>query len=298
MSKQGVTKTQEYRKPRRRVKLEERDGVVGKECTKCGEWKPLDDYHNTSHGVGNRKPNCKICRRNYHYSNREREIKRMKSWRENNREREIERCRQWYQENPNYFREYYEHNKERHSANVRKWGKENRGKKSIHLQNYRAKRNALPNTLTSDGYKKVMKKLNLGCFYNEQTINLEIDHVIPISIGHGGTTEGNCVPMTSGLNQSKLNNNVFEWFESNRQRFKLSQENFERRIEWLASANALTVQEYREFYDWCFDNPRTVDEIKRDQRHSIEIWREASGKQFPLPAYTQTYYSTESEAVS
>lgn len=132
-------------------------------------------------------------------------------------------------------------------------------------------------------------------------INPSIEHALPISIGHGGTTFGNCYPLRLDLNISKNDNHLFEWFEANKQRFELPQEKFVRLIDYLAVVNGLTSEEYREFYDWCFTNPRNIDEIKRDQRHSIEIWREASGKQFPLPAYTQTYYSNESaesEAVS
>jgi hypothetical protein len=66
---------------------------------------------------------------------------------------------------------------------------------------------------------------------------------------------------------------------------------------YLAAQNNLTPQEYREFYDWCFANPRTVDEIKRDQRHSLEIWREATGRTFELPGWTKTYYMSEESGV-
>jgi hypothetical protein len=70
--------------------------------------------------------------------------------------------------------------------------------------------------------------------------------------------------MTEKLNRSKFTNNIFEWFETNRQRFELSQEKFDRLIEWLASANAMTVEEYRDYVYWCHANPRTVDEINEN----------------------------------
>lgn len=162
---------------------------------------------------------------------------------------------------------------------------------TVNRHKRRAKEKYLPCNLTKTEYTYNQ------CFLTNRD-ETSLEHALPISLGHGGTTRGNCYPMRLDLNISKNDKHLFLWFKANRQRFKLSQSKFDRLIEWLASANALSVQEYREFYDWCFANPRTVDEIKCDQRHSIEIWREASGKQFPLPAYTQTYYSTESEAVS
>lgn len=59
-----------------------RDGVEGKECRKCGEWKPLNEYGKDSalsNGVSNR---CKVCIRAkglaYYRANAERERARRK----------------------------------------------------------------------------------------------------------------------------------------------------------------------------------------------------------------------------
>lgn len=61
MSKEGVKKTQEYRQPRKRVVLEERNGVVGKECTKCLRWLPLTDYSKHTNGLGDCRSICVDC---------------------------------------------------------------------------------------------------------------------------------------------------------------------------------------------------------------------------------------------
>ena len=84
------------------------------------------------------------------------------------------------------------------------------------------------------------------------------EHAIPLSIGHGGTIHGNMWPLCKRLNSSKYNKNIFEWFEANRQRFELSQAKFDRLIEWLAAANDMTVEEYRDFVYWCHANPNDV----------------------------------------
>lgn len=151
----------------------------------------------------------------------------------------------------------------------------------------------LPGNMESMDFNNVFKFFEGRCALSGASVNIHWDHVIPLSIGHGGTVIGNMVPLKGELNMSKHAYNIFEWFEANRQRFKLSQEKFDRLISYLAAQNNLTPEEYRGFYDWCFDNPRTVDEIKRDQRHSLVIWREETGRNFELPEWTKTYYTSE-----
>jgi hypothetical protein len=45
-----------------KVKLENRDGVVGKKCTGCSKWKPLDTgFQKDNTKLGGRRPKCKEC---------------------------------------------------------------------------------------------------------------------------------------------------------------------------------------------------------------------------------------------
>ena len=114
MSKAGVTKTQGFRKPRKRKKvvLEERviDGevVVGKECTKCGEWKPLESgFHNCKTGTGGKKSICRVCTstvdRNYREENKEVIREYSRKWRKENKDHDLIRKRKWAE----YNREIY-----------------------------------------------------------------------------------------------------------------------------------------------------------------------------------------------
>jgi transcription elongation factor Elf1 len=62
MSKEGVKKTQEFRRPIKHARLTERDGVTGKECSRCGYWTPLEGFHvSNTKGKGGRVSVCKIC---------------------------------------------------------------------------------------------------------------------------------------------------------------------------------------------------------------------------------------------
>lgn len=135
----------------------------------------------------------------------------------------------------------------------------------VQLNKRRARKANLPDTLTVEEYEITLEYFGRSCALTGQSVELEQEHAIPISIGHGGTTLENCYPMANGLNQSKGNKNIFEWFDANRQRFELSQERFDNLINYLASANAMTVEEYRNYVYWCHANPRSIDELENDK---------------------------------
>ncbi|CAM3631145.1 hypothetical protein [Mesobacillus zeae] len=123
----------------------------------------------------------------------------------------------------------------------------------------RARPNSLPHDITLDELRISKEAFNNSCVLTGST-NTQLDHVIPIAIGHGGSTYGNMVPLRPDLNHSKNDSNIFEWFEANRQRFELPQERFDNLIDWLASAKAMTVEDYRDYVYWCHANPRNIDE--------------------------------------
>lgn len=108
-----------------------------------------------------------------------------------------------------------------------------------------------------------------------------IDHFIAISTGHGGSYLENYMPLSKSLNSSKNDKNPFNWIM-----FRgIDKGLLGLEVVRLSQLNRITVEEYRQFVYWCYSNKRNIDEIKRDPRHSIEIWREATGKHFPLPRY-------------
>ncbi|WP_313666118.1 hypothetical protein [Shinella sp.] len=95
------------------------EGDDGKVCTKCGEWKMLEEYHTAKRKDGSRKPvaACKVCtnaaNREYARKNSAVAVERVRRWRKapENRERknELERSRR---KNPETAKKNNEYNKE------------------------------------------------------------------------------------------------------------------------------------------------------------------------------------------
>src|SRR5699024_2349289 len=120
----------------------------------------------------------------------------------------------------------------------------------------RTRKSKLPCNFTAKDLESLLRTFNNSCALTGRKDNLQIDHVIPLATGHGGAIYGNMAPLTGVLNSSKNDANIFEWFEANRQRFELSQDKFDRLIDFLAEANDMTVEEYRDYVYWCHKNPQ------------------------------------------
>ena len=130
-------------------------------------------------------------------------------------------------------------------------------------------------------FKEIKEKPFRYCYITGEQ-DYSFDHFVAVSTGHCGSYIENYSPLKRNINSSKRSTNPFVWISGRGTRARTA---FEKEVSRLADANRLTPDEYRQFVCWCYDNKRDVDEIKRDRRHSIEIWREAVGKQFPLPRY-------------
>ena len=106
-------------------------------------------------------------------------------------ERLKERRRQWKQDNRETV------NRQRREA-----GKRNREKEKIHCHNYRARKRALPNTLTLAEWESICAEQDNACYYCGAAAVLVVEHMIPLSKG-GGTTKDNCCGSCLGCNSSK-----------------------------------------------------------------------------------------------
>lgn len=159
-----------------------------------------------------------------------------------------------------------------------------RSKRSGHRR--RANMKHLPCEWSEIEESSVLRSFHHKCALtnSDETLGIDMDHVIPLSIGHGGTYVGNVIPLGQSINRSKNAGNIFDWFEANRQRFELDQSRFDSLVAKLAEQNGLTSEEFREYTDWCFANPRDLTQIKRDNARygyrvtSVELWREATGR--------------------
>jgi hypothetical protein len=222
--------------------------VIAKTCSKCCEVKYVNDFGNEKKGLGGRKSTCKLC---------EAAIK--SKWHEQNREKNVTRSRKFREKNPDYHRSYRQENKEHKSETDRRWRHENPYKGVIYDQRRKARKKALIDDFTSEQMSEILKKFG-GCALTGEVTEVHWDHVIPLATRHGGTTFTNMVPLRGDLNMSKQDDNLFEWFNANKQRFNLEQERFDRLINWLASANEMSVEEYRAYVYECHANPNVIDE--------------------------------------
>lgn len=262
--------------------------VIAIDCIGCNSLKVRGDFgrHKLAFlGVNSR---CKACERGrnrkYYEDFPEKRAESSRKWQQANPEKAAEHKRKWRQANPEKaaeasrkgVRKYREANPEKVAEAIRKWRELNHGYGRkyyeanpeiyrLNSQRRRARVNALPYDLTAEQQDAIFATFNGRCILTCEPMDLHLDHVIPLAIGHGGTTYGNLIPLRADLNLSKNASHIFEWFEANRERFNLSQRKFDELIEYLAQINEMSTQEYRAYVDWCFDNPRDINAIETEE---------------------------------
>lgn len=286
--------------------------MTTKICKKCGVEKPLDEFSKDKKNKKDGRTSwCKECTKEYrkqynkqnkekinaknkewYENNKERKLKQNKEWKENNKEKYKElqkewyennkehknkKSKEWYENNKEYAneltKEWYENNKEYHKTLQKEWVKNNKEKVKLSRNTRKAKLLELPYTLTNEEWNETKVLFNDKCALGGKgKINLE--HFIPISIGHGGTTKANCYPMEERLNFSKGNKNPFKWVQT--QPEKIKKEFYNKLVPYLAEQNDMTVDEFKKYVKWCFANPRTLEQIKSDNEKgltSIDIFK-------------------------
>lgn len=172
-----------------------------KQCSKCGDTKPLIEYHRDKHAKDGYVQRCKFCVK-----------KKSIRWLEENRERNAATCRARYIANP-----------EPYKANAKKWMKENPQRKAeldrayqinnphvhratFHRRKARKKANG-EFAITAKEWRKLYAS---PCVYCGSKNNIQADHVIPIARGgiHGIS---NLVPACQSCNASKRERTITEW---------------------------------------------------------------------------------------
>lgn len=127
---------------------------LGKCCTKCGEWRLLEEFGSHRSSPDGHAWRCKTCTSEYdrrrYQANRQRFIEKQRLWRENNAERAAEAKRRWREENPEreserkrlwreankehiaeWGQRYREENKEQIEVAQRRYREENRDKRRL-----------------------------------------------------------------------------------------------------------------------------------------------------------------------
>lgn len=288
------------RKSKLIVKIEKGKEVYFKICTNedCpynGEPQPLENFSPKKTGVAGRDSRCKTCKAAYQRENKVQfnEYKRKKYY--ENREKEIKRSLEYQRKNPEKAREYHQRwrkkNADRINANRRiryKNDSEFRNRilevtKNFHKQNpegitrrfhrRRALEMALPSNWTVEIIKSVEKEFNSSCALTGNR-KFQWDHFIPISWGHGGTTQMNMVPLSEELNYSKSKMNPFKWAKRKMSQNSFPKEKWNKLVSYLAELHGLNESEFECYVNWCEKNKRSHKQVSLDPRMSVDIWKD------------------------
>lgn len=128
----------------------------------------------------------------------------------------------------------------------------------VHAERRNKRVNALPNDFSAKDKASLIERFEGKCALTGREVPIQIDHVIPVSIGHGGTFNGNMLPVWQRINSSKGNRNLFEWYADNGERFGVVPELFEQSVAYLAELNGMTADEYRDYVYDCHANPNDI----------------------------------------
>ncbi|MEL3959424.1 hypothetical protein NST17_19925 [Caldifermentibacillus hisashii] len=241
------------------------DNVQCKQCSKCKTIKPLDDFYRFNKGLGGRKSACKQCTK---------ETDRV--YREKHKEYYIEKNKY----NNEYQKKWREANKEKERIRLKKWREENKEKYKIinkaNKQRRKAMRKLLVSTVSKDDIESMLNHFQNKCSLSNERKNLHIDHFIALSTGHCGSYIGNLIPLSAELNISKRDENPFEWIKT---RNDIDENKFNNVVKYLADLNGLNTNEYKEFVYWCYNNQRSIDDIKKDGSSLFNV--EKTGYQCP-----------------
>ena len=116
----------------------------------------------------------------------------------------------------------------------------------------------LVDDLTNDEREEIFNYFGNRCALTGKEVPLQLDHVIPLAVGHGGTTKRNMIPIWQRINSSKGAKNIFEWYRSNGQRFGCDPDRFNEVIQYLAKLNGMTTEEYHSYVYECHSNPNDI----------------------------------------
>lgn len=224
-------------RPKREIIIREFNGdsVQGVICCKCSEWKSLDNYGKDKTRSFGIKARCKPC-----------ESASSSAYKARNRRSVRE-----------YNQVHYAENKELYMELQRKRRRANPQKESIYKHNRRARIKALPNDVTASDVSAILTRFNGRCALSD-SVDVALDHFIPISSGFGGTTIKNLIPLDKSLNASKSDNNPFEWFEENKERLNLDETRFMSAVYYLAEMNDMSCDEFKAYVYTCFSDISTA----------------------------------------
>lgn len=281
--------------------------VDAKKCNQCEQIKPLSDFQKGKSGIGGRIPKCRQCNNK---TDGRKVVSKTKTVKEGNAFNTVKLCTSCDEWQPlTAFRVYfdgklskdvyytrcktcesnwrkdniaaermrgrvnYANNKEKYANYQRYWRNTNPDKAKLQVQRRLAFRRFLPNDISYGDFQQIKDFFNNKCALTGSEIT-NIEHFIPLSWGHGGTIKGNLYLLDTILNISKSNKNPFKWVLSDEAKGKVDFDKWDTLIKSLSEQNNMSTEEFKKYVYWCENNKRSVEEVKKDNRLSTEIYKE------------------------
>ena len=194
----------------------ESDMHQSKVCITCKQNKDASQFRFRNKERGWLRSTCIECdlayNKQYRTANRDKEIARHRTWYYQNQEYVLEQKYEIYWSDPDLARfeaqVRKENNPELYKAIARKHYEENKdtyGATSI-IRKQRIRANKSYRITT----KEIIKLKNSPCFECGSTVEIHIDHIIPIKLG-GVNGIGNLMPLCKDCNLSKGKKTYMEW---------------------------------------------------------------------------------------
>ncbi len=223
---------------------EKQDGVVLKQCFKCKEFKPLEDFRPRPSSKDGRRGVCRICQRKQKNENFQKNIEvcrdKARQYYEKNKQRLQDYHKQYYLDDRQKFldraKQYAESNKDRIVEYKKRYHELNRFD-AVAAEHYKkAEARGLIADLTEQQWNDCLAYFNYECAYcgdSSQRVLCQ-EHVIPVS-KMGNYTASNIVPACASCNSRKRSRYFVEWFKSTE---FFSQEKLYRIVEYLQQMGA------------------------------------------------------------
>lgn len=257
--------------------------IVAKECGDCKQMLPLEAFPISSKGLGGRNSVCRDCmrdRREHGYTKTRIAETRRVWFRGVCIIKQCPVCGKWKPREAYHTAQTNRDGleircKECHAEHVKRYAQKYPERQQIYKAKRRALKIALPNDLTPEEWRFIRYE----CFDNRCALTgkrkkLSMDHWIAISTGHVGTVVGNVYPLNRYLNSSKGDANPFEWVKRPDVARKIDPDMWHRLILFLAKQWGMDPEEFRAFTYWCYENPRTAEQIEHDGNvRSIDLFR-------------------------
>lgn len=198
-----------------------------RKCGKCKEIKEKKLFYKDSSRASGVSSQCKKCHNEYVKEKRKCPLRK-----------DLVTRRKWAEENRDRLREQ-----------DRIYRESNRWRMNYIESKRRARKQGLPDTLTDDQRLELSEYFEYSCTICDESYE-HLDHFIPLSTKHGGTTKENIVPMCSKCNLSKSSKNPFEWAKTlspeKRKRFDVL-------VKYLSEVNGIKdVKDYEAYVNKCF----------------------------------------------